>query len=175
MTLAFEHRLSRPRGVTLIGIAVGTIAVVGAVLTVTRVHSRAGVLAAAAAMALCVALMVLGVGRLRAARAARRLQVDAAGRARLIIDGHSWHCLPQRWLLADEWAALRVRIERDEGGVATVRTMDLLTGPGGDLEAWRRLRVWLSWLQRGQLPDGSYDESSAPPAHTKPGDRSWHG
>lgn len=173
MTLAFDHRITRPRGAGALAAAVVAVALVGAALTILRLYARFGGIAAVAAAAICLALVMLGVARLRGAPTARRLEVDAAGRARLTTDGQTWHCMPQRWLLADGWVAMRVRLEcngRDGSEPTVTRTMDLLSGPGDDAHAWRGLRVWLGWLQRGQLPDGSYDESSVPPAHTEAGE-----
>lgn len=155
--------------------AVVAVALAGAALTTVRLYARFGGIAAAAAAAICVVLVTIGVVRMRRAPSALRLQVDAAGRARLAMDGQTWHCVPQRWLLADRWVAMRVRLERDGVGPKAMRTMDLLSSPGDDALGWRGLRVWLGWLQRGSLPDGSYDESSVPPAHTKAGGPSRRG
>ena len=105
MTIAFEHRIVAPTGARSLAGLLMLGAAASAVLTILQVHTGHGAAAACLVAGLLAVAWAGGLFGRRRTSAPRLLQVDAAGRARLQIDGRPWACTPQRWLVSDGWAA----------------------------------------------------------------------
>ena len=154
MTLAFEHALAPPRWLRPLRWAAAAAGLGGGVLAALQVHARWGLPGAAAVAVTAALLVAAGLLRVPRGRSACLLRVDAKGRARLLIDEREFDCVPLRWLLADDWVALTVRVAPPIP--ARPRRLDLLSGRRPHDDSWHRLLVWLAWLRRGSVPHGAF-------------------